>query len=57
MTETQGDYLGCAIVLIGMVPLLLAVHHAGHRRRRRVVMWAAASALMSLIGVAVVILT
>jgi hypothetical protein len=57
MTETQGDYLGCLIVLIGIVPLLLAVHHAGHRRQRAVAFWIMLSAILSVIGVAVVILT
>lgn len=57
MTEAQGDYLGCLIVLVGFVPLLLAVHSAGLRRRRAVTGWILLSAILSVIGVAVVILT
>ena len=59
MTETQGDYLGCLIVLIGIIPLLISVHVAGkpNRRRASVNRWIAISGVFSVIGVAVVVLS
>jgi hypothetical protein len=57
MTEAQGDYLGCVIVLLGIVPLVVAVHHAGRGNRRRMLGFFVLSIACSIVGVAVVILT
>jgi hypothetical protein len=57
MTEAQGDYLGCVIVLLGIVPLVVAVHHAGRGDRRRMLGFFVLSVACSIVGVAVVILT
>ena len=57
MTETQGDYLGCIVVLIGLVPLLVAVERASRGRIRMVRGLIAVSVLCSFVGVATVILT
>lgn len=58
MTETQGDILGSAIVLVSTALLLVAVHHASSLPPRQDVRWLViASVLLSIIGVAIVILT
>jgi hypothetical protein len=58
MTETQGDLLGSAIVLLSTALLLVAVHRASLPLNRPRVRWlVAASVLLSIIGVATVIIT
>ena len=58
MTETQGDLLGSAIVLLGTALLLVAVHLAGSGRAKAEYAWLIAlSVALSIAGVATVILT
>jgi hypothetical protein len=58
MTETQGDILGSALVLVSTAVLLVTVHHASSLPPRQDVRWLViASVLLSIIGVAIVILT
>lgn len=58
MTETQGDLVGSAIVLLSTALLLIAVHRASISVARTDVRWlVATSVVLSIIGVATVILT
>ena len=58
MTETQGDLLGSAIVLLSTALLLVAVHHATLTAPRTNVRGlVVTSILLSIVGVATVILT
>ncbi len=58
MTETQGDLLGSAIVLLSTSLLLVAVHRASLSFPRPNVRWlVVTSILLSIVGVATVILT
>jgi uncharacterized membrane protein len=58
MTETQGDLLGSAIVLLSTALLLTAVHLASTGQGRPEVKWlVVTSVVLSIIGVATVIFT
>lgn len=57
MTETQGDYLGCLIVLIGLIPMLIGVQRASDGNPQAMRPYAIASGVLSVIGVVVVIVT
>jgi uncharacterized membrane protein len=58
MTETQGDLLGSAIVLLSTALLLVAVHRASLPVNQSHVRWLVAiSVVLSIIGVATVIIT
>lgn len=58
MTETQGDLLGSAIVLLSTALLLVAVHRASLPLNRPHVRYlVATSLLLSIIGVTTVIIT
>jgi hypothetical protein len=57
MTETQGDFLGCAIVILSLAPLLRAVTLAERGQLHKARWLTLVSMAMSLTGVFVVIVT
>lgn len=58
MTETQGDLLGSAIVLLSTALLLVAVHRASSSPQQPNVRWLVVTSIfLSIVGVATVILT
>ena len=58
MTETQGDLLGSAIVLMSTAMLLVAVHRASSPQDTPDVRWLVAlSVVLSIAGVIIVIYT
>lgn len=58
MTETQGDLLGSAIVLLSTALLLVAVHRASSTPPQPNVRWLVVTSIfLSIVGVATVILT
>ena len=58
MTETQGDLIGSAIVVLSTALLLTAVHFASSARKGPMVRWLVlTSIVLSVAGVATVICT
>ncbi|MEG3083273.1 hypothetical protein U1707_06435 [Sphingomonas sp. PB2P12] len=58
MTETQGDLLGSAIVLVSTAVMLFAVHRASSLEDTPDVRWVVVlSIVLSITGVAIVIAT